>query len=185
MIRESCILNDQETIYLPLVKMTNGITIRLFDPYDMENARKVITQCLPYVMQLKQNGFTTIVVPATKPIPIAWALAVEEQLNLVVLKKEFKPYHTKFKEFSCKSITSDKTNTMFITESDYYALKYRKVIFFDDVLSTGATYKGSRNFLKEQCNIEDLHALFILKEGDAFKADESDNITWLGEIPIN
>lgn len=182
MIREEVIIGGNEKIFLPIVTMSNGITIRLFDPYDMTNAQKVMMKLVPIINDLKENGYTTIVVPATKPVPIAWALACSENMNLVVLKKEVKPYYKKYKEFTCKSITSDTQNTMFITEDDYFHLNNHKVIFFDDVISTGATFNGSRKFLKEQCNIEDMFSLFVLKEGDSFKAE--DNVVWLGEIPI-
>jgi adenine/guanine phosphoribosyltransferase-like PRPP-binding protein len=183
MIREDVILNGCETISLPIVTMSNGITIRLLDLYDMTNAAKVVNQCLPTILSLKAAGFETIVTPATKPIPVAWSLACSERLNFVVLKKEVKPYYKKFKEFTCKSITSDSENTMYITEEDYSLLANKKVIFFDDVLSTGATFEGSKKFLKEQCNIDTLFSLFVLKEGTSYKTEDK-NIKWLGEIPI-
>ena len=182
MTRENVVLNECETISLPLVTMSNGITIRLFDPYDMTNAQKIVCQLIPCIDVYKQMGFDTIVVPATKPIPLAWFLALHSQLNLVILKKEVKPYYFKFKEFTCKSITSDNKNTMYITEEDYNMLNNHKVIFFDDVLSTGATYEASKKFLIEECNITELKSLFVLKEGDSYKADK--NIKWLGSIPI-
>ena len=184
MIREEVVLNGCERISLPVVTMSNGIKIRLFDPYDMTNAGKVISQCFPAILSLHHNhGYETIVVPATKPIPIAWSLANDLNLNLVVLKKELKPYYTKFKEFTCKSITSDYINTMYITEDDYEHLNNHKIIFFDDVLSTGATFESCKKFLKEQCNIKDMFSLFVLKEGNSYKTDDK-NIKWLGEIPI-
>lgn len=184
MIREEVVLNNCEKIYLPIVKLQGAnIDIRLFDPYDMTNALKVVMQCIPVIDDLKKKGYRTIVVPATKPIPIAWHLAMEFGLNLVVLKKEKKPYYEPFKEFNAKSITSTKENNLFITRDDYDMLNNKKVIFFDDVLSTGATYDASAKFLKEQCNITDLFALFVLKEGDSYKCEGSD-MKWLGEIPI-
>ena len=183
MIREEVVLNGCEKISLPIITMSNGIKIRLFDPYDMTNADRVISQCFVTMMSLRDQGYETVVVPATKPIPIAWNLAVSLNLNLVVLKKELKPYYTKFKEFTCKSITSDYTNTMYITEDDYNNLNKHKVIFFDDVLSTGATFESAKKFLKEECNITDMYSLFVLKEGDSYKTDNK-NIKWLGEIPI-
>ena len=182
MTRENVVLNECETISLPLVTMSNGITIRLYDPYDMTHAQKIVCQLIPCIDVYKQMGFDTIVVPATKPIPLAWFLALHSQLNLVILKKEIKPYYFKFKEFTCKSITSDNKNTMYITEEDYNMLNNHKVIFFDDVLSTGATYEASKKFLIEECNITELKSLFVLKEGDSYKTDK--NIKWLGSIPI-
>ncbi len=183
MIREEVVLNGSEKIYLPVITMSNGIKIRLFDPYDMTNADRVLTQCIPTFINLCNQGYETVVVPATKPIPIAWDLALAFKLNLVVLKKELKPYYTKFKEFTCKSITSDYINTMYITEDDYEHLNNHKIVFFDDVLSTGATFESCKKFLKEQCNISDMFSLFVLKEGDSYKTNDK-NIKWLGEIPI-
>jgi len=182
MTREVYEIGSGGEIRLPVVTMSNGIKIRLFDPYDMRNASSVIHEVALIAKNFKEQGYETIVVPATKPIPIAWTVAFMNSMNLVVLKKEEKPYYKKFKEFTCKSITSDYVNTMYITEDDYSNLNGKKVIFFDDVLSTGATYEASKKFLKEQCNVNDLFALFVLKEGNSYKA--KGNIKWLGEIPI-
>lgn len=181
---EKFVLNGVETIELPVVTMSNGITIRLFDPYNTRNSMAAINQLYPMMVKYVETmDFKTIVVPATKPVPIAYFLSLQlGMINLVVLKKEIKPYYTKFKEFVCKSITSDYENTMYITEEDYNKLNNRKVLFFDDVLSTGSTYDACKKFLYKECNIVDLKSFFVFKEGTSYK--DTEEIKYLGELPI-
>ena len=176
------LLNNVEPIDLPIVTMSNGIKIRLFDPYDMTNANKVIIQLIPIIQKYKDLGFETIAVPATKPIPIAWDLALRFDMNLVLFKKEVKPYYTPWKSFTCKSITSDDKNEMYITTQDFTKLYHKKVVFFDDVLSSGATYESAKKFLLEGCVVKELKSLFVFKEGTSYK--EGDEVTYLGELPI-
>lgn len=167
---------------LPNVTMSNGIKIALFDPYDMTNAKQIIMCLKPFFATQKRNfGFETIVVPATKPIPIAWHLALEFNYNLVILKKEVKPYYSPWKSFKCKSITSDNENEMYITTSDFNKLYHKKVIFFDDVLSTGVTYEAAKKFLIEGCVVSELKSIFVFKEGTSYK--DSDEISYLGVLP--
>lgn len=176
------LLNNVEPVDLPIVTMSNGIKIRLFDPYDMTNANKVIIQLIPIVQKYKDLGFETIAVPATKPIPIAWDLALRYQLDLVIFKKEVKPYYQGWKSFHCKSITSDNDNEMYITINDFTKLYHKKVIFFDDVLSSGATYEAAKKFLLEDCVVKELKSLFVFKEGTSYK--EGNEVTYLGKLPI-
>ena len=176
------LLNNVEPIDLPIITMSNGIKIRLFDPYDMTNANKVITQLIPIIQKYKNEGFETIAVPATKPIPIAWDLALRYQMDLVIFKKEVKPYYSPWKSFTCKSITSDDENEMYITINDFTKLYQKKVIFFDDVLSSGATYEAAKKFLIKSCVVKELKSLFVFKEGTSYK--EGNEVTYLGSLPI-
>lgn len=182
MRKEKFVLNNCESIELPVVTMSNGITIRLYDPYDTTTAHRVIGQLNPIIQKWKDEGFETIVVPATKPVPLAWHLAVQHNMNLVVLKKEIKPYHEPCMDFNCKSITSNTINSMFITKTDFNNLHNLKVIFFDDVLSSGATYEACKDFLLNKCYVEDLKSLFVFKEGTSYK--EGNEVTYLGSLPI-
>ena len=179
---EDIAISGTDSAKLPVVTMTNGLTIRLVDPYDMDNAKKYVKQLMPTIENLKWNGFETIVVPATKPIPIAWHFALAFNLNLVVLKKEQKPYSEVYKTFECQSITSSAPNTMFITRRDYENINGKKIIFFDDVISSGATYEAAKKFITVDCGSSEIRSLFIFKEGDAYK--EGKEVTYLGKLPF-
>lgn len=178
------LFDTQAKVRLPKVKMTNGVTISLFDPYCMDHAKAIVDAVTPLINSLIiDHDYQAIVVPATKPIPLAWFFAYKYGLDLVVLKKEKKPYHTKVRFFTCKSLTSDHVNRMFITEDEYQKIKGKQVLFFDDVLSTGATYRGSKKFLKTVCRCTRVDSVFCFKEGDSYK--EGKEVHYAGRIPLD
>lgn len=174
--------NGKGSVALPIVTMTNGITIRFFDPYDIRYSSAIIDQMMPHMELAKKDGFETIVVPATKPVPYAWHFAHALGFNLVVIRKEIKPYFPERIEFSGKSITSFSENTFYISADDIEYLKGKKVIFFDDVLSSGGTYEACKHFLLGKAQCAELRSLFIFKEGESYK--EGAEVTWCGFIPF-
>ena len=103
-------------------------------------------------------------------------------MKLVIFKKEVKPYYNPWKSFTCKSITSDDKNEMYITIQDFAKLYHKKVIFFDDVLSSGSTYEAAKKFLIEDCVVKELKSLFVFKEGTSY--NEGSEVTYLGKLPI-
>ncbi len=173
MASESVELVSGGRIELPLVKLPSGIVIRLFDPYDMGNAKAVMDACGSALRGIL-DGFpaTVLAVPATKPIPLAWSLAFASGLDLVVIKKELKPYHSDPVFFDAKSITSDRTNRFFVVRREADAIRGRKVVLFDDVYSTGATYRACADFLR-RCGASAIKSLFVLHEGDGPLPEDS------------
>lgn len=168
---------------LPRITMSNGVRIALYDPTSIRHARSVLRTIVPYLTDVvEKDDIEVMVVPATKPVPLAFSMAYSLGIDLVVLKKERKPYWKKCKSFTAESITSDKPNEFFITQEDYEALRDKNVIFFDDVLSTGATYRASKKFLKASCKVKSLRAVFVFKEGNAFKADS--DVVYFGNLPL-
>lgn len=163
---ESIELVSGGKIELPLVKLSSGVVIRFFDPYDMKNAKEVLRACDDALKKiLRSFKATTLVVPATKPIPIAWSLAFETGLDLVVIKKEVKPYHEDPVFFDAKSITSEGTNKFFVERKELESIRGKNIVFFDDVYSTGATYRACLDFLWKNGALS-VRSLFVLHEGD-------------------
>ena len=180
-------IGTKNFVMLPKVTMSNGISIWYFDPYNMEHAY-ILNEHIDKI--IKNNdvwmyNVDTVVVPATKPIAYAWSIAYKLHANLVVLKKERKPYHTDVLYFdrSEESVTSDRRSEFFIEKFEAEKIKNKQVLFFDDVVSSGATWKAAKKFL-DGLKPKDLKSLFLFKEGNSVDNDLTKNEMFIGEIPL-
>ena len=173
---------DGDVIKLPIVQMSNGVTIDFFNPYDVKLMAQLMPKILERINKIGVDRIDTIIVPATKPIPIAWYVAYTLHKDLVVIEKNIKPYHTNISLFKAKSITSNEVNRFFVKGEDIEKIKNKNVLFLDDVVSTGATYAACKEFLTHNMECKSFKSLFVFKEGDSFTLDE--DASYIGYIPF-
>lgn len=174
-------------VKLPKVVMSNGVGIWYFDPYNMQSAYVLVNE----IDQLIKSNDTwmykidTVVVPATKPICYAWDISYKIHADLVVLKKERKPYHTEVMYFdrSEDSMTTNRRNSFFIEVSEADKIRNKNVLFFDDVISTGSTWRAAKAFL-EKLEPNELRSLFLFKEGNMVDDELGVYEKYIGEIPL-
>lgn len=148
---------------LPLLKAPSGIYIAGFNPVgDME---LICRAGIDLASKIVDNGidYDVILTTELKGVPIAQEVASKLKCDYVCLRKEKKCYMLNPKQTSGESITSGKSN-YFISELDMAKLKNKKVIFVDDVFSTGSTFKNMISFAERE-NFKIVAGLSILREG--------------------
>ena len=128
---------------------------------DTEIINKSASELLNQIESQKID-FDIILTTELKGIPIAQEIARLTNLNYVCLRKQPKCYMLEPQKITSESITSGKTE-FYVSKNELEMLSNKKVIFVDDVFSTGSTFKGMLNFSK-QANFNIVAGAFILKE---------------------
>lgn len=163
---------------LPILKAPSGIYIAGFNPVgDMELLIKSANYLADKMIGEKIK-FDIILTTELKGVPIAQEVARNLGCNYICLRKSQKCYMLEPKHTSGASITSGDTD-YYISSIDLDKLKNKKVLFVDDVFSTGATFENMLEFAKKE-QFEIVAGLGILKEG---KDDENLNFEH-NNVPI-
>lgn len=154
---------------LPILKAPSGVYISGFNCVgDME----LLTKAGQYLAnKLISNNIEYDVILTTEVKGIAIAQEVARNLNCdyVCLRKESKCYMLNPKCTSGESITSGKSN-YYICQLDLNKLKNKRVVFVDDVFSTGKTFDSMINFANNE-NFKIVAGLAILKEENGKNKD--------------
>jgi adenine phosphoribosyltransferase len=130
--------------------------------------------------KLKNLSFDVLVTAEAKSIPLAHALSVETKKPYVVLRKTYKPYMGDAIRAETLSITTGQPQVLFLDEKDRDALKGKKVVILDDVISTGSTLQGMRMIL-DKAEAKVVAEASILTEGE--RAQWA-HIISLGHLPL-
>jgi len=130
--------------------------------------------------KLADIPYDVILTAEAKSIPIAHELAKVTQKPYVVLRKEYKPYMGEALKAETLSITTGKTQNLFLDEKDIALLKDKQIILLDDVISTGSTLQGM-HLVAEKAGGKVSAEAAILTEGDRA---EWRQVIALGHLPI-
>lgn len=130
--------------------------------------------------KLKGRKVDILLTAEAKSIPLAYALAAEMKLPYVILRKSYKPYMGKALEYETLSITTGKTQTLYLDEKDVELMKGKNVVIVDDVISTGSTLQAMRQLCDKAGAIVSGEAA-ILTEGERAKWAD---IVSLGHLPV-
>lgn len=161
---------------LPILPAPSGINIAGFNSVgDTELIGKAAEHL---VSELKQNNieFDVILTTELKGIPISQEVARLLNKDYVCLRKAKKCYMLNPISVSSESITSGKVE-YFVSELEFAKIAGKKVVFVDDVFSTGATFKNIINFSKSS-KFDIVAGAFILKEVPKTALDEPLNFTF-------
>ena len=121
-----------------------------------------------------------LVTAEAKSIPLIYAMSVKSGLPYLVLRKSRKPYMTGAISEEVVSITTGKPQTLWMDGRDIERVQGRKVVFVDDVISTGSTLKGARALI-EKAGGEIVASAAIMTEGDN---PDWENVIALGNLPL-
>jgi adenine phosphoribosyltransferase len=130
--------------------------------------------------KLADIPYDVILTAEAKSIPIAHELAKVTHKPYVVLRKEYKPYMGEALKAETLSITTGKTQNLFLDEKDIALLKDKQVVLLDDVISTGSTLQGM-HLVAEKAGGKVSAEAAILTEGDRA---EWRQVIALGHLPI-
>lgn len=162
---------------LPVMKLPSGISIIVFNSISdgeiiLESARE-LSKKIPQDIDI-------LVTPEAKSIPLAYELSKQLNVPYAVFRKTKKPYMGQALQDSVLTITTGKPQTLYVDEKDIQLIKNKKVLIFDDVVSTGATVEAMKKLINQAGGtVAQIAAVFT--EGDQNKWKDAIS---LGHLPI-
>jgi len=164
---------------LPIFEVAPGLRIAVLN---ILGDTELVQACAKELaIRLSHLEFDAIITAEAKSIPLIYALSVETGKKYVVLRKTYKPYMGAALSAESYSITTGTPQMLFLDEKDQDALRGKRILILDDVISTGSTLSGMR-MLMERIGAEVVGEAAIFTEGD----DPSvwKHIIALGNLPL-
>lgn len=162
---------------LPLCKIGGGLCFAAFIMFgDVEITEHSARELLKRVPE-----FDIIVTAESKGIPLAYEMARQAGMNnYIVARKAAKLYMSDVTEVNVKSISTDHYQTLCVGADDAEAIKGRRVLIADDVISTGESLNALEALVNEMGG-KVVGKAAVLAEGDAIGRSD---ITYLAPLPL-
>lgn len=161
---------------LPLCQVSTSLDIAAFIMFnDVE-----VTEAASRELLKKCPQHDIVISAEAKGIPLCYELARQGCRKYVVARKSVKLYMTDILEVHCKSITTAKEQTLYLSGDDAKALKGKRVLIADDVISTGDSLLALENLVEKAGGII-VGKATVLAEGEAQKRDD---IIFLEPLPV-
>ena len=162
---------------LPLCKVSDDFYIGAFIMFgDVEitvNSAKELLKRAP--------EFDVLITAESKGIPLIHEMARQSGKNYyIVARKGPKLYMQNIITTKVDSITTAHTQTLCIGEAEAEAMRGKRVLVVDDVISTGESLVALETLIK-QVGGNIVGKMAVLAEGDAIGRDD---ITYLAPLPI-
>ena len=161
---------------LPLCPVTDDLYIGAFVMFgDVELTKHAAAELLKRV-----PAFDYIVAPEAKAIPLAYEMSRQSGVSYLIARKKAKAYMTGVFEVHVKSITTAGEQTLIIDTADAEAIRGKRVVIVDDVISTGESRRATEELVNQAGGIV-VARTAVLAEGDA--AGRTDIIV-LAPLPL-
>jgi adenine phosphoribosyltransferase len=163
---------------LPLFEVQPGLRIAVLNILgDTE-----LVQACAKALDQKLDGinYDVLVTAEAKSIPLVHALSLEADKPYIVLRKVYRPYMGDTIHAETLSITTGKTQSLYLDEKDHNLMAGKKVVVLDDVISTGSTLEGIKQII-EKADGKIAAEAAILTEGDQ---ERWSHIVSLGHLPL-
>ena len=162
---------------LPLCPLNDELSIGAFVMFgDVE----LTVHCAAELLKIAPE-YDYIIAPEAKAIPLAYEMARQSGENrYFVARKKAKAYMQGVFSVEVQSITTAGTQTLVIDAEDAAAIKGKRVIIVDDVISTGESLRAME-VLCEKAGAEVVGKMAVLAEGDAAKRED---IIVLAPLPL-
>ena len=162
---------------LPLCKVTDDLYIAAFILFgDVEITKAAATELLK-----KAPEYDIMLTAECKSIPLIYELARQTDAdNYIIARKGVKIYMDNVISAEVNSITTAHPQVLYLDEKGVQALKGKRVLIVDDVISTGDSLK-CLELLAEKSGAQVVGKMAILAEGEA--ADR-DDIIYLEKLPL-
>lgn len=131
--------------------------------------------------KLENVDYDVMITAESKSIPIAHALSVRTGKPYVVCRKSYKSYMGNAIRSTSNSITTQSEQTLLLDEKDIPLLKGKKVLYVDDVISTGSTKQAIESILEQAGAQPNPASLAICVEGPE---DAWPEVINLGHLPL-
>lgn len=164
------------TRQLPLCEVSKNLDIAAFIMFnDVE-----ITEAAAAELIKKCPEHDIVISAEAKGIPLCYEVARQGCRNYAVARKSVKLYMKDVIEYKCKSITTAKEQVLYLSGDDAKALKDKRVLIVDDVISTGESLRAIEELVKQAGGIIVAKAA-VLAEG---QAKDRDDIIYLEALPV-
>lgn len=162
---------------LPLCKVSDELYIGAFIMFgDVEITEKCACELLKLAPE-----FDVIITAESKGIPLAYEMARQAGMNYyIVARKAPKLYMKNVVATKVNSITTANEQTLCVGEDEAAAMKGKRVLIVDDVISTGESLNAVETLVNEVGGII-AGKMAVLAEGDAI--DRGD-IKYLAPLPL-
>ena len=148
---------------LPLCRVNDELYIAAFVMFgDVE-----ITVAAASALLKIAPEFDVIMTAEAKGIPLAYEMARQSgKYNYVVARKYPKLYMKSVFSVEVRSITTDKNQTLYLSQDEAEYIKGKRVLLVDDVISTGESIHALQ-VLAERAGAQIVGVQAVLAEGDA------------------
>ena len=162
---------------LPLCKVTDDLYIGAFVVFgDVELTMNCARELLK-----KAPDYDVLITAESKGIPLAYEMARQSGRNdYLIARKAPKLYMKNVFTVEVKSITTAKRQTLCIDQDDADAMRGKRVLIVDDVISTGESLRAVEALVEQAGGIV-AGRMAVLAEGDAAKRDD---IIFLEKLPL-
>ena len=162
---------------LPLCRVNDELYIAAFVMFgDVEITVAAARELLKIAPE-----FDVIMTAEAKGIPLAYEMARQSgKYQYVVARKYPKLYMKSVFSAAVRSITTDKDQTLYLSEDEAEYLRGKRVLLVDDVISTGESIHAVK-VLAERAGAEIVGIETVLVEGDA---QGRTDLQYLGVIPV-
>ena len=162
---------------LPLCPIKDNLNIAAFVIFgDVE-----LTVAAAAELLKKAPEHDVIITAEAKGIPLAYEMARQEGVNhYVIARKAPKLYMRDIVTHTVRSITTSGVQTLCLDGEEAAAMKGRRVLIVDDVISTGESLYALEQLVKQIGGIT-VARMAVLAEGDALKRDD---IIYLEPLPL-
>ena len=125
--------------------------------------------------------YDVMITAESKGIPLLYEMARQAGCNKYILvRKAPKLYRKEVVATEVKSITTAKTQTLYLDSEDMEYMKGKRVLIVDDVISTGESLRAIETLVEKSGGIV-AGRLAILAEGEA---RDRDDIKYLSYLPL-
>ena len=162
---------------LELFKVNDSLQIAAFILFgDVE-----ITEKSAEALLKKAPEYDILITAECKSLPLIYEMAKQHgDSNYIIARKGTKVYMHNVISAEVNSITTAHPQVLYLGEDEINALKGKRVLIVDDVISTGESLK-CLELLAEKCGANIVGKAAILAEGEA--ADR-DDLIYLEKLPL-
>ena len=160
---------------LPLCRLNEHVSIAAFVIF----GDVPLTVASSTVLE-KAPAFDVLITAEAKGIPLVYEMARQSEKPYFIARKYPKLYMSHPISVDVRSITTDKEQTLYLDEGEVKAIRGKRVLIVDDVISTGESLRALE-LLVERAGGNIVGRCAILAEGDAVKRDD---IFFLEPLPL-
>lgn len=128
----------------------------------------------------KVPEFDVMLTAESKGIPLAYEMSRQCGKNYYLARKGRKLYMKDPTRVEVKSITTEAVQTLYLDAADIAAIRGRRLLLVDDVISTGESM-NALEALAQKAGANIVARAAVLAEGDAAKRDD---IIFLEPLPL-
>ena len=162
---------------LPLCPITDSLYIGAFIMFgDVEITRAAATELLKIAPE-----HDIMITAESKGIPLVYEMARQSNAeNYLLARKTPKLYMRNIFSVEVKSITHATVQTLYLDGDDAEAMRGKRVLIVDDVVSTGESLRALETLVTKAGGII-AGKMCVLAEGDAANRDD---INYLSVLPV-